>query len=116
MTHLHLDFIRTLQVDDIKEIKFNNELTDEQWLEFRKWLIGHMKMGPMSVTFTKKDGTERVMNCTLQAEHLPPQEIKESTTTTTRKENTDSIRVFDLDKKEWRSFIVKSVKKVQFEL
>lgn len=96
-----------------KDFKFTGELTDEQWQEFRKWLVGHMKMGPMSVTFTKKDGTERVMNCTLQAELLPPQEIKESTT---RKENTDTIRVFDLDKKEWRSFIVKSVKKVQFEL
>ncbi len=99
--------------NDTADFKFNSELTDEQWQEFRKWLISHMKMGPMSVTFTKKDGTERVMNCTLQAELLPPQEIKESAT---KKENTDTIRVFDLEKQEWRSFTVKSVKKVQFDL
>lgn len=99
--------------NETADFKFNSELTDEQWQEFRKWLISHMKMGPMSVTFTKKDGTERLMNCTLKAELLPPQEIKESAT---KKENTDTIRVFDLEKQEWRSFTVKSVKKVQFDL
>jgi len=96
-----------------KNFKFDSALTDDQWQEFRKWIIGHMKMGPVSVTFTKKDGTERVMSCTLQPKLLPPQELKE---TTVKKENTDTVRVFDLEKQEWRSFTVKSVKKVQFEL
>jgi len=30
-----------------------------------------------------------------------------------RKENTTSMRVFDLDLQEWRSFTIKKVKKIQ---
>jgi len=97
-----------------KDFKFESNLTDEQWVEFRAWIAGHLKMGPVTITFTKKDGTERVMNCTLQPEVLPVVELKEGTVE--RKENTDTLRVFDLDKKEWRSFTVKSVKQVKFEL
>lgn len=100
-------------MSSIENFKFNSEFTDDQWLEFRKWIISHMKMGPVSVTFTKKDGTERVMSCTLQPELLPKQEVKESRA---KKENTDTVRVFDLEKQEWRSFTVKSVKRIQFEL
>ncbi len=97
-----------------KDFKFESKLTDEQWVEFRTWIAGHLKMGPVTITFTKKDGTERVMNCTLQPEVLPVVELKEGQVE--RKENTDTLRVFDLDKKEWRSFTIKSVKQVKFEL
>ena len=99
------------------DFKFDSTLADKDWTKLRTWLISHMKMGPVTVTFTKKDGTERVMNCTLQAELLPPAPVTESTEPKKeRKENTDSLRVFDLEKKEWRSFIVKSIKQIRFEL
>lgn len=97
-----------------KNFNFNSSLTDDQWKEFRVWMISHMKMGPMTVTFTKKDGTERVMKCTLQPDLLPKQEVTESKRA--KKENTDTLSVFDIEKQEWRSFIVKSVKQVQFDL
>lgn len=97
-----------------KNFNFESKLTDDQWTEFRTWLVSHMKMGPVTVTFTKKDGTERVMNCTLQEDALPKVELKEGATP--RKENTDTLRVFDLEKQEWRSFIIKSIKQVQFSL
>lgn len=96
-----------------QDFKFSSELTDTQWQEFRTWIISHLKMGPVTVTFTKKDGTERVMECTLQSELLPKQELKENST---KKENTDTVRVFDIEKQEWRSFTVKSVRQVKFKL
>jgi hypothetical protein len=66
------------------------------------------------VTFTKSDGTERVMKCTLVPEQLPKVEIKEDATP--RKESTTTMRVFDLEKNEWRSFTIKKVKQVNFTI
>ena len=43
----------------------------EGYKKSRKWLIGLLESSPVEVTFTKRDGTERVMNCTLQPEYLP---------------------------------------------
>lgn len=58
------------------------------------------------VTFEKKDGTERVMKCTLKDDALPPFE-----TTWSKKKPCDSVlSVWDLDKNEWRSFRLDSVK------
>jgi hypothetical protein len=73
-------------------------------------------MGPAKVTFTKKDGTERVMNCSLAPTDIPAQVIDENKQYIARKPNPDTMRVFDLDKKEWRSFTIKSVKSVNISL
>ena len=87
---------------------------DTKWDEFHNWLKSMLKIGPATVTFIKKDGTERVMNCTLQAEQLPVVELKEDSKP--RKESTTSLRVFDLEKTEWRSFTLKSVTRIQFTI
>ena len=39
--------------------------------EGRKWLQDMLRMGPVTITFTKKDGDERVMTCTLQEDAIP---------------------------------------------
>ena len=39
--------------------------------ENRKWLLANLEESVVEVTFIKKDGTERVMNCTLQEDYLP---------------------------------------------
>jgi hypothetical protein len=57
----------------------------------------------LEVTFTKKDGTERVMKCTLRSDLLPPQTDLEEHVEK-RKPNPDVISVWDLDAKGWRSF------------
>jgi hypothetical protein len=54
------------------------------------------------------------MKCTLDPEILPKIEIKEDAKP--RKESTTSIRVFDTEKNEWRSFTIKSVKNVKFTI
>ena len=63
----------------------------------------------MSVTFTKKDGTKREMICTLMAEHLPPVEKQEDNEAKTKKQSEESIAVWDLEKKAWRSFRIDSI-------
>jgi hypothetical protein len=90
------------------------EWTDEQWTTFRNWIVSHLQAGPVTVTFNKKDGAERVMTCSLQPELLPPATVKESTTA--KKENNSIISVYDLTAQGWRSFIVKNVTNVTLKL
>ena len=90
------------------------EWTDKDWDKFTDWLKGMLTVSEGIVTFTKSDGTERVMKCTLVPDQLPKVEIKEDSKP--RKESITSMRVFDLEKKEWRSFTIKKVKQVNFTI
>ena len=63
------------------------------------------------VTFTKVDGSVRVMPCTLKSDLLPVIETK--TEKAAKKENLDTLSVWCLDKKEWRSFRVANVQAVR---
>lgn len=90
----------------------------------RDWIKGLLQKQQITVVFTKADGTDREMLCTLNPEQLPgvpvstgPVDgiVKESKKP--RKEpDPHSIRVFDLEKKEWRSFRFDRLKKVSAEL
>mgnify|MGYP003335324827 CR=1 FL=1 len=68
--------------------------------------------GVVTVVFTKKDGTERTMKCTLLPEYLPQrgQLLVESSN---RKENTDVLSVWDIDVGDLRSFRLDSVKEIR---
>jgi hypothetical protein len=79
---------------------------------FRGWLKGVLTVQPATITFTKKDGTERVMNCTLRGDMLPVVEIKEDKAP--RKQNDSVLSVYDIDAQGWRSFTLSSVKRVEF--
>jgi hypothetical protein len=94
---------------------------------FKKWLKSHLAYGPTTVIFTKKDGTERVMNCTTNLELVPPEPIVEAHATNTdnpidfpikkeKKVNEEVMRVYDLDAKGWRSFRWDSIKQIRFTL
>lgn len=80
----------------------------------RDEMISLLHEGKQTVTFTKVDGTERVMECTLRADLIPedkqPVEPKPKSDGTPKKVSTDVIRVFAFDVREWRSFRVDSVK------
>jgi len=73
----------------------------------RKWLTNLLNEYVVEVTFTKKDGTERVMNCTLQEDYLP------ETTGAGRSGNSDALAVFDTEIEDWRSFRWDSIKAVK---
>ena len=63
------------------------------------------------VTFTKVDGTERVMPCTLREEAMPQRDVAKFHETRVINENV--ISAFCLDKNEWRSFRVANVKDIK---
>ena len=63
--------------------------------------------GVVSVTFTKQNGKKRVMKCTLVEDKIPP-----SKRPTTQRKRSDALAtVYDLERKEWRSFHYDSVSK-----
>jgi len=76
----------------------------------RKWLAGILEQSVVEVTFTKKDGTERVMNCTLLEDYLP------ETTGAGRSAGSDALAVFDIDADGWRSFRWDSIKAVKLSV
>jgi len=67
------------------------------------FLKNTLKERILEVTFTKKDGTERVMKCTLRPDLLPAQTDLEEQVQS-RKSNSDVLAVWDLEAKGWRSF------------
>ncbi len=91
-------------------------LSDKEIKLFKKWLKGHLNYGPVTVTFTKKDGTERVMNCTTNSELVPAEPIVEGVEKKEKKVNEEVMPVYDLDAKGWRSFRWDSIKQVRFTL
>lgn len=99
-----------------------NTVTANQTPEFRNWLKGILhddSTKNLCVTFIKKDGTERQMFCTLAESKIPTEKqpkSQASDSTTTGSRNDESVRVFDTEKQEWRSFRWDSVKQVRFEL
>lgn len=74
----------------------------------REGLVDRLKQTVVNVVFTKADGSERTMNCTLKLENIPKDQHPKSTV----KSESDQIRVFDTDIQEWRSFNFSSVKTV----
>jgi len=83
----------------------------------KKMLKTMLKQHVVVVTFTKKDGSERIMNCTLQEDLIPIKVVSESANTsnvTIRTVNDDVVPVYDIDAKGWRSFRWDSVKSVQW--
>ncbi len=71
----------------------------------REALVKSLQKNVMSVVFTKVNGEERTMNCTLSEYILP-----ETTSESTKKENLDVLAVWDIDKDAWRSFRLDSIK------
>jgi hypothetical protein len=69
-----------------------------------------LRGGRLEVCFTKKDGTNRVMNCTLQESFLPP--LMEDAETVT-KDNPSVLAVWDIDNNGWRSFRLDSITSVR---
>jgi hypothetical protein len=93
---------------------FKNE---KEFEEFKTWTLGVLhdeNIKYLCITFTKKDGSNRDMLCTLVESRIPTD--KQPKTETTSKDSGSAVRVFDTEKQEWRSFRWESVTKVSFEL
>ena len=77
-----------------------------------KTMKEELNMGICEVTFTKKNGEERVMPCTLVFDHIP-EEHHQKGNSTGQHSKQDSIAVWCMDKEGWRSFRVDSVTKFE---
>jgi hypothetical protein len=73
-------------------------------------LIKLLKQKVVTIKFKKKDNSIRKMICTLSEDYLPePEEVTESNEKRAKKENPNTLPVWDLEKLAWRSFRVDSV-------
>lgn len=78
-------------------------------------LIETLRHNIVTVSFTKINGEDRVMRCTLISDHIPnaPKANGHLIAETTNKE---TISVWDLTSNAWRSFRVDNVKSVTIGL
>lgn len=76
----------------------------------RKNVMSRLQKGVVGITFTKKDGTERTMMCTLDADVIPTEFAPKGEDK--RVKNDEALAVFDVEKEGWRSFRWDSVKAV----
>ena len=83
---------------------------------FKNLLRTKLQENEVSVTFTKRDGTQRAMLCTLSTSRIPGEHIPQGTgdTSSTETVSKEALRVFDLEKTAWRSFRYDSIKSVTF--
>ena len=91
-------------------------LSEKDFKLFKKWLTGHLKYGPVTLTFTKKDGSDRVMKCTTNPTYIMFKDPSILESKSDRKVNEDVMPVFDLDAGGWRSFRWDSIKSVAFTI
>ncbi len=93
------------------EANFNVAFTNDE--VNRKWLCQLLADGVVAVKFTKKDGTDRTLMCTLSQKVIPDEYAPKGEDT--RKKSSDALAVFDVENEGWRSFRWDSVKSVYME-
>lgn len=69
-------------------------------------VMNMLHSGIVNIKFTKTDGSERDMKCTLMDAFIKPHEKK---TDREKKLNENIISVWDVDKEGWRSFRFDSI-------
>jgi len=94
----------------VKYNKYNT--TDSEFQPWLKELLHDINVKNLCITFTKSDGTDREMRCTLSPVLIPAEKHPKQSD---RSYPETTCRVFDLDKGEWRSFKWESVKEISFE-
>jgi hypothetical protein len=95
----------------------------------RDWIKSLLNKQEITVRFTKADGTERDMKCTLNWDLIPAKEakatlgpvdgiVRESTKPrhTPKEPDPAVIKVFDVETQAWRSFRMDRLKKITAEL
>jgi len=91
-------------------------LNEKDFKLFQKWLRGHLKFGPVTVTFTKKDGSERVMKCTTNPTYIMFKDPSVLESKREKKVNEDVMPVYDMVSNAWKSFRWDSVKSVMITI
>jgi hypothetical protein len=79
------------------------------------WLKELLKNEVVTLTFTKKDGSEREMVATLSEARIPKSE-KTTESAGTRKYSDEAQPVYDVEAEGWRSFRWDSLSKIEFSI
>jgi hypothetical protein len=74
----------------------------------REYMVEQLHKGVCTVEFTKVNGENRSMRCTLNAQigDMPETPLNE---TVSAPAGTDTVKVWDIDSSGWRSFRIESV-------
>jgi hypothetical protein len=92
--------------------------SEKEFEQFKEWAYGLLRdanVKDLCITFTKKDGTERQMFCTLSEGRIPADKMPKEESASSQTAGS-AVRVFDTEKQEWRSFRWDSVIKAEFSL
>ena len=89
-----------------------NDSKEESMFNYEN-IVNQLKSNVLQVTFSKVNGEERIMPCTLQLDFMP--ELSESKVEKVEEVsvNKSVIRAFAIDKQAWRSFRVDNVKAIE---
>lgn len=104
----HNDVTDVLTKEDAQRIK--DELNHPN---FKEWFRGLLHVTTVDLVFTKVNGEERNMRCTLQETAIPEERQPKNST---KASPVDSIAVWDIEKQDWRSFRYDSIKEFGWEL
>jgi len=91
-------------------------LNKDDMKKFKTWIRGLLKTEEITVTFIKKDGSERVMRCTTNPTYIMFKDPAIMESKKERKSNNEVLPVYDIEADAWRSFRYDSIKKVSIIL
>lgn len=74
----------------------------------RNEILDQLRQGVCTVNFTKVNGDNRVMECTLRSD-LIPEHLLPTRDHNLMEENSDVVRVYDTKAEGWRSFLISNL-------
>lgn len=78
----------------------------------RDGLVDMLRHNVVTVTFTKVNGEERIMRCTLRGDVIPNASTRNGDVVVEGKTSSNNVSVWDVEANGWRSFRVNSVKSI----
>jgi len=79
----------------------------------KDWLLGLLRSEVVDITFTKKDGSDRIMKCTLMESKIPTEKMPKGTE---KAKSDEVVPVFDIENDGWRSFRWDSIRQINFTI
>lgn len=89
----------------------NTSTTNLSSLPGKQELINQLRQHTADITFIKKDGTKRIMKCTLDEAVTI---VYEKKTDRVREPNDNILPVWDLEAGAWRSVNIDTIENIQF--
>jgi len=78
----------------------------------RDGLVDMLRHNIVDVTFTKVNGDERIMRCTLRSDLVPSSVKNNGEVVAEQNQSSNNVSVWDVEKNGWRSFRVENVKSI----